>query len=131
MENSQSVVFFDGVCNLCNGFVNFLMERKAPMAYASLQGTTAQRMLPRELREELSSVVYFREGEYLVRGKAITAIFKDLGGIYRFFGVALGALPGSLIDFMYESLAKKRYGLFGKRDTCRLPNENEKKFFLP
>lgn len=128
---SNNIVFFDGNCNLCNGFVNLLLGKKPPFLFASLQGESAGKILPENLRTELSSVVYFRDGRLLMKSRALVAIFRDVGGIYRVYSFFLRVLPDFFSDGIYRWIARGRYRWFGKRETCRLPTAEEKDYFLP
>ena len=125
------VVFFDGVCGLCNRFVDFLLRRDASgvLHFAPLQGETAA-SLPAEFRE-LDTVV-FRDGERtLVRSTAVAAILRRLGGVWRLVGGALWLIPRPLRDFGYRVVAANRIRLFGERETCRMPTPEEAGRLLP
>ena len=126
------IVYFDGVCNLCNGFVDFLMrhDRNRILRLASLQGSTARERLPLPYREGLETVVFEEEGRLYVRSAAAVRAVAALGGSYR---LSLGflAVPRPIRDWVYAFVARRRYVWFGKRDTCRLPSEQEKIHFLP
>ncbi len=128
----MNIVYFDGVCNLCNTFVDFLITRdsKRRMKFTALQGQTATDRLPQALRESLSSVVFEdSKGTMYVHSAAALRAIAALGGVYR---IALGFLlmPAPLRDLVYKTIARRRYVWFGKRDTCRLPTPDERRQFL-
>lgn len=128
----KRVIYFDGVCNLCDGFIStlFFLGLKEPMKVASLQGEYAKDHLPQSLRESLSSVVYQREEELLFESHAVIAILSDLKWYFKPLKIAL-IIPKAWRDGLYKWVAKNRYKLFGKKETCRLPSPSEREFFLP
>ncbi len=130
--NSFNVIYFDGVCNLCDGFISFLFRLglQENMRVTSLQGDYAKESLPSQMTENLSSVIYQREGEFLKESHAVIMILSDLKWYFKPILVLL-ILPSFLRDGLYRWVAKNRYRFFGKKETCRLPTENEKGMFLP
>ena len=128
----ERVLFFDGICHLCNGFVDFAIsqDRQRRIRFAPLQGTTApQYLIPSDL-EALETVIYFRSGKTYHRSLAIIMLLKDLGGLWSLSSVLL-VIPGFLRDSIYRWVAKNRYLWFGQRDFCRLPEAHERDFLLP
>ena len=126
------IVFFDGECGLCNGFVDFAMarDRGGRLRYAPLQGETAELRLPEEFRG-MDSVVLLRDGKPLQRSSAVAGVLWELGGLWRFAGRMLRHVPYRLREFGYRIVAKNRYRLFGKRDACRMPTPEERGRILP
>lgn len=126
------IVFFDGVCGLCNRFVDRVlrMDRRGGLRFAPLQGTTAATLLPAGTAAGMDTVVYLREGRVLQRSEAALRILMDLGGWRRMYG-ALFAVPRFLRDAVYEWVARNRYRWFGRREACRLPSAGERERFLP
>lgn len=129
---NHRIVFFDGVCGLCNRAVDRLMriDRNASLRFAPLQGETAQAMLPKGMADALESVIYLRDGEVLGGADAAIRIMTDLGG-WRKINGALWIVPRPLRDAVYRWIARNRYRWFGKRETCRLPTAEERERFLP
>ncbi|UXR63352.1 thiol-disulfide oxidoreductase DCC family protein [Bdellovibrio bacteriovorus] len=129
---TRNVVFFDGVCHLCNGFVDAVISRdqKHAFLFAPLQGTTAADLLPPEDRSKLDTVIYFEAGKLHYRSAAILKILTQLGGAYKLFALAW-VIPGPLRDFFYKIIAKNRYAWFGEREFCRLPTPSERSYLLP
>jgi len=126
------IIFFDGYCNLCNGFIDFLIKRdqRNIFHYSSLQSKIASEKLPATLIANIDTVVYQQEDKIFLRSEAIVQILKDLGGVWKTVGVVLSLLPSLISDGVYRSIASNRYRIFGKKDSCRLPTEHEKKRFL-
>lgn len=132
LENIPNrIVFFDGVCGLCNKTVDFLIQKDTNkvLRYAPLQGYTARRLLSKMYIEDLDSVVYYRDGKYLVRSSAVLRLLLDVGGWWKLLSIFL-ILPAFVRDFVYYAIATRRYKWFGKSDTCRLPSKKERELFL-
>lgn len=126
------VVYFDGVCNLCNRVVDFLIrhDRHRRYRFASLQGETARRRLPPALiGPNLETIVLEQGSELRFRSDAALAIVTGLGGAWRLFG-ALRVFPRALRDWLYQWVVRNRFRRFGQRDMCRLPSVEERSFFL-
>jgi len=124
MLDSQ-IVIFDGICNFCNGAVNFIIKRdsKAAFKFAPMQSETAQELL---LQHEVrivgdDSFILIKNGRCFVRTNAALEITKDLDGFWFIFR-AFKIVPAVVRDYFYWVLARNRYKLFGKRDTCMVPN---------
>jgi predicted DCC family thiol-disulfide oxidoreductase YuxK len=128
--NSPTIVFFDGVCGLCNRFVDFLVQRdrERVLRYAPLQGRTAAAFAG--LPTELDTVAVAHEGRVLVRSDAALLVLRQLGGVWALVRV-VSLVPRVLRDAMYDIIARNRYGWFGKHDACRLPTAEEAEWFLP
>jgi len=128
----NNIVFFDGYCILCNGFVDFLLEadRKKNLRFASLQGKTAKKLLPPSYLSEVDTVIFINgNNTILTKSRAIIDIIKTLGGLWKLISV-LSVLPAFLLDKIYDILAGNRYSWFGKREYCRLPAADEKERIL-
>lgn len=132
MEQDQPILFFDGHCNLCNSTVDFLIKRdpEGLLKFAPLQGETAQKCLPSELTQSLGTVVFWREGQAYIRSRAIFQVAKLLKGSLALL-LPFQILPTFLTDSVYRMVAKHRYRIFGKKDTCRIPTKKERAHFLP
>ena len=129
--SGERIVFFDGVCGLCNRFVDRLLRvgRKRVLRFAPLQGRTAQERLPAGMADALESVVYLRDGAVIQRSDAALWILIDLGGwrvMYRGFFI----VPRFVRDAVYDWIARNRYRWFHKYETCRLPTPEERARFL-
>lgn len=129
--NTKRILFFDGVCHLCSSLVDFCLPKfsEGEIYFAPLQGSTAHEMLPPQ-DLGLDYVVYFRDEKIHRRSKAIAYLLGDIGGIYKPISIMLHILPSFISNFFYELVAKYRYRIFGKSETCRLPTPQEKKYFL-
>ncbi len=127
----KRIIFFDGVCSLCNGFVDFILERdkKHLFSFASLQGEHAKLKLNKQ-DLGLGSVVLSEDDKTYYKSTAVLRIFFALGGGWTMLSLTLSVIPVFLRDKVYDQIAKNRYRLFGKHDSCRLPTQDEKAYFL-
>ncbi len=125
------VLFFDGMCGLCNGFVDLIIraDKKSQIRFSSLQSIFAQSKLHSSLVQDLDTLVVIKNDQVLVKSEAVFAIIEVLGGPYQAF-LILRFIPAPLCDHIYDFVAKHRYQFFGKRETCRLPTPEEKSRFL-
>lgn len=129
----MKIVFFDGYCSLCNSVVDWLIniDTAGEIKFASLQGETALHMLKGQAHSEgRDTIIYLRDEKIYERSTAILLILADIGGVGR-VGKLVLIVPLFLRDFVYRWVAKYRYALFGRRDTCRLPTAQEKDRLLP
>ena len=126
------IVFFDGVCAMCNRTVNLIMrhDKTGEIRFAPLQGTTATQTLDPEEVSALGSIVVIDDRGTYRKSAAICRLLFRLGGVWKCLGGLLWIIPYPLRDFGYSVIARYRYGLFGKHETCRLPTEAERSRFL-
>lgn len=132
-ENSESsIVFFDGVCGLCNHAINFLMARDQHrrLRFAPLQGVTASKLVPSEVRDKLDTFVFSDRGRLFYRSTAFARILMRMGGFWRLLGVLLWVIPSPIRNLGYRLVSRVRYRLFGKHESCRLPTPEERALFL-
>jgi predicted DCC family thiol-disulfide oxidoreductase YuxK len=131
MSQPDSIVFFDGVCNFCNSTINWLIARntKGNLKFSSLQGSTAERLLPMEMVKDLSSIVYYRKGRSYTKSTAVLFILNDMAW-YGFAALPFLLVPRFLRDGVYNWVARNRYRWFGKRESCRIPTPEERIRFL-
>lgn len=127
------VVLFDGVCNLCNASVDFILERdsKSIFRFASLQSEAGQELL-RRFRlptEEHRSLVLVEGDRFFTRSSAALLIARRLDGFWPLL-YAFIVVPRFLRDAVYDLFARNRYRWFGRRDTCRVPAPEERGRFL-
>ena len=129
----DKLVLYDGVCGLCNRFVQHLLKKdqRQVLFFAPLQGPTAQEVRSQHpaLPEELSTVGYLRNGKLLLRSRAVFAIWRDLGGAWK-IPAAFRILPAFLTDLGYRMVAAVRYRIWGKLDHCAIPDAAQAARFL-
>ncbi|MBH48577.1 MAG: hypothetical protein CME71_10455 [Halobacteriovorax sp.] len=122
------IVFFDGYCNLCNSAVDFLIKnnKKGNLFFAPLSSQLASKLLP---NIEFDSIVFYANGVVSYKSKAAFEVAKHLDWKWRWLSW-LRFVPSTLSDWVYDLVAKYRYRIFGKRQTCRLASPEEEKRFL-
>jgi predicted DCC family thiol-disulfide oxidoreductase YuxK len=127
------ILFFDGVCGLCNRFVDFTLthDRKARIRMAPLQGETARdRLTPADV-QSLDSVVLLDERGLHRRSAAVVRVLRQFSPTWQILAGLLWLIPRPLRDLGYKLVAANRYRLFGKKETCRMPSPGERARFLP
>jgi len=131
--DEKQIILFDGVCNFCNFWVNFVIKRdkKDLFRFAALQSEKAKEFSDK-FNFDTSSMNTFVliDGDHLyTKSTAALKICKQLTGPIKIFYPFI-SLPKFLRDFIYDLVAKNRYKFFGKRDSCRIPTAKEKLKFL-
>jgi predicted DCC family thiol-disulfide oxidoreductase YuxK len=126
------IVFFDGVCGLCNSSVDFVLrhDQRNRLRFAPLQGETAALLLPPADRQNLGSLVLWNDGRTYRRSTAVVRVLWQLGPFWQFLGGLLWVIPAPLRNAGYRVVAALRYRLFGKKSACRLPTPEERSRFL-
>ena len=127
------LVLFDGICNLCNSSVQFIISRDhhAHFVFASLQSDEGQRVL-NEFglpTSDFDSFVYISDGKVYQRSAGALHVLKDLGGFWKVMYLFI-IVPRPIRDFIYDIVARNRYRWFGKRDSCMVPTPELRKRFL-
>ncbi len=119
------VVLFDGVCNLCNGFVNWTIDRDvdALCRFVALQTPAGRAIVERAGLEAdtLSTIVVVRQGRALIRSSAVLEIGSVLHQPWSGLARVTRLVPSPLRDIGYRVIAKHRYQAFGRLDACRVP----------
>ena len=129
-----AILLFDGVCNLCNGWVDFVIRRdpRGRIRFAALQSAAGSKAL-RDIglpNDYLDSIIFIDvDGTVRTASTGVLATLRELRWPWPLF-YALILIPAPVRDFFYRHIAEKRYLWFGKRDTCRLPTEDEERRFL-
>jgi predicted DCC family thiol-disulfide oxidoreductase YuxK len=131
--SGKYIVLFDGVCNLCNSTVQFVMKRdkRKQFLFGSLQGKTGQQYLRQyNLPHNLFNSFMLIEGNKLyTRSTGALRMLKHLGGGWQLlYGFII--IPRFIRDAVYRLIATNRYKWFGKRDQCRVPTPQERERFL-
>lgn len=124
------IIFFDGICNLCNKSVGFIIkhDKREVFRFASLQSPFASQTIPSDYIY-LDSILLLKEGKIYQKSEAILEICKELDGIWHYFHY-LSIFPKLFNDFIYTCIAKNRYRIFGKSTHCLLPNETLSRRFI-
>jgi predicted DCC family thiol-disulfide oxidoreductase YuxK len=127
----MNVIFFDGYCGLCNGFIDFMMkvDKKGIFKFSPLQSEFAKQHVDSSDIKELKSVVILIEGKTYRKAEGVLKALSLLGGVWK-SSLLLTALPNKILNVGYDLVAENRYSLFGKRETCRLPSPEERSRFI-
>ncbi len=122
--DSRNIVIFDGVCNFCNGAVNFIIKRDPEGVFAF---TPMQSDLAKELMEKhqifnvgIDTFLLIKDGQCFIFSSAALEIAKDLTGFWYLFNI-LKLIPAPVRDFFYKLFARNRYKLFGRKEHCMVP----------
>jgi predicted DCC family thiol-disulfide oxidoreductase YuxK len=129
------ILFFDGVCNLCNAAVRFVIrqDRSARLRFASLQsaaGQAAQAAVRERLGRVPDSLILLENGRYHTESAAALRLASRLDGGWKLLGW-LRILPAFLRDPLYRLIARRRYRWFGRSEACLIPSPALKARFLP
>lgn len=129
----EQLVIFDGVCNLCNGTVQFIIkrDRNKKFSFVTSQSTIGREMmmqvgLPSEYQ---TTVVYLRAGVPYLKSTAVLKILRDLGRVWSLFYIFI-VIPALIRDFIYDFIAKNRYRFFGRSKSCKVPDSETMDRFL-
>lgn len=118
------IIFFDGICNLCNGFVQFVIKRdeRNVFRFGSLQSEGVQNLLKRFGSEyhDLTSIVLLDGQNIATESDAVLKIARELRGMWSLL-YAFIIVPKIVRDSVYRIVARYRYRFFGKRDSCMIP----------
>lgn len=130
----KKIILFDGVCNLCNRTVQFVIKRdkKDAFRFAALQSETGQRLVKERAIDtsKVDSIILIEPDiAYYTKSDAALEIGKSFGGGWKLLTI-FEWVPKVLRDWVYDIIAKRRYSWFGKRDACMVPGPELKARFL-
>ena len=132
-SSDSKIILFDGVCNFCNYWVNFIIDhdKQNIFKFAALQSEKGRELLDKfELpKDDFDSFILISQNKVYKKSSAAFEIAKQLNGQLRIFA-PFRFLPKTLTDFVYDLVAKNRYKFFGKKEACRIPTLEEKAKFL-
>ena len=130
---THSIILFDGVCNLCNGAVNFVIKRDPGnvFKFTPLQEKQGVLLLKKHAVDsrKLDSIVLIENGNVYIKSSAALRIAKKLSGLWPLFFVLL-IIPSFIRDGVYDFIAKNRYKWFGKKEQCMIPTPGLREKFL-
>lgn len=129
---NQNIVFFDGVCGLCNFFVDFTIrkDKHNRLLFAPLQGETAAKELNIKSGQSFDTVIFSKNGKLFFKTGAALRILYTIGGLWK-IAIVLLIFPPFIRNFVYDLIASNRYKWFGKKESCRIPTKEERAKFLP
>ena len=131
MKENKHIIYFDGVCGLCNSFVSLLLKIDSDLKFATLQGKSGQELLNKINfnNAEFDTVIFQKNDQIYTKSTAVFEIFKTIGGIWKIF-LIFSLLPISLTDSIYRYIALKRFKIFGKLDQCDISIFNKPGQFI-
>jgi predicted DCC family thiol-disulfide oxidoreductase YuxK len=131
--SQQSIILFDGVCNLCNSAVNFVIKRdkKNNILFAPLQTETAHKLLANHKLPtgEMRSFIFIEDKNVYMRSTAALKVCRHLSGFWPLMRVFI-IVPPFIRDRIYNGIAKNRYKWFGHTNECMIPTPELKAKFL-
>ncbi|KAH7301952.1 hypothetical protein KP509_23G049800 [Ceratopteris richardii] len=134
LSDSRPIILFDGVCNLCNGGVNMVLDNdpKETMRFAALQSDAGKALLIRSGRspDDISSIVLIEKDRSYIKSEAVLRIADYLRVPFPIIAAMLTPFPLFLRDVVYDTVASNRYNIFGKTSTCRLSDRSYKDRFI-
>ncbi len=133
IASEKSIVLFDGVCNLCNEAVNFVMRRDPDknFVFASLQSGIAQELLQYFSKDSKSfdSVVLIKNNQLYKKSRAALEMTRQLKGAWFLLYIFV-IVPPFIRNFVYDIVARYRYKWFGRKEVCPMPTPEERERFL-
>lgn len=129
MSKQAPIIFYDGLCGLCDRSVQFVLkhDKKAQFLFATLQSDFAKDKLGKHFT--MNSFVLWHNQKAYYRSTAVLRMLWLLGGWWRFFMVFI-IVPGFIRNGIYNFIAHNRYKWFGKFDVCKIPTEQQKNRFI-
>lgn len=131
--NNEAIILFDGICNLCNSSVQFVLKHdaKKQFLFASLQSDASRKLLLQFNYEnaKMTSIVLIENNKVYDKSTAALRIARKLNPLWNWLYVLI-IIPKSIRDFVYDIIAKNRYGWFGKRNSCLVYIEEYKNRFI-
>ena len=134
LPKDKKIILFDGVCNLCNSSVQFVIkhDKKDVFRFVSLQSELGQNICHHLGISTLkidSTILYEPENKYYSKSDVAFKILKEITGFYKVL-LVFSILPKSFLDIIYDWIAKNRYRWFGKIESCLIPTPELKTKFL-
>lgn len=134
LPENKKIILFDGVCNLCNASVQFVIkhDKKDLFRFVALQSDLGQQIITHITidTQNIDSIILYEPGiAYYYQSDAVLEIAKSLGGIFYFAGI-FNLFPTALRNTLYNYVARNRYRWYGKRESCLLPTPELKAKFL-
>lgn len=131
---NKKIILFDGVCNLCNSSVQFVIQhdKKDVFRFVALQSELGQEILKHigVNPKKIDSIILYDPGvAYYYKSKAALEIAKNLGGFWH-FGTIFRIIPTGISNQLYDYIAKNRYKWYGKKESCMIPTAELKSKFL-
>lgn len=125
---NKHIILYDGICNLCNGFVRFIMKRdtSSVFEFIPLQSDEGREYLSIHTlpEDKLDTVIYIENGEVFMKSSAGLRLLRILGWPWKVFYLFI-IIPVPVRDFFYDIVARSRYRIFGKSHSCEIPASHD------
>ena len=132
-KDQKTIILFDGICNLCNGSVQFILKRdkNEKFLFASLQSDASKNILLQYnvKKNSLDSILIIEDGQVYDKSTAVLKISRHLNWPWTMFSIALH-LPLGIRDSVYDFVGRNRYKWFGKKDSCTMMIPEYKNRFI-
>ena len=132
MIENKKIIFYDGLCAMCNRFIRLLikLDKKEKFLLAPLQGKNGE-ILKEEFSKELQGIdsVIFYNKKVFTKSSAVINILNELGGAYKLAYIFI-IIPTFISDSIYDYIARNRFQWFGKLDKCPMPEKKNISRFL-
>ncbi|MDI9257100.1 thiol-disulfide oxidoreductase DCC family protein [Flavobacterium sedimenticola] len=134
LPKDKKIILFDGVCNLCNSAVQFVIkkDRKDIFRFVALQSELGQKIVNYIgiNTKNIDSIILYEPGKaYYYKAEAALQIVKELGGLYAGLRV-FAVFPAFINNAVYDYVARHRYQWYGKRESCMVPTQELRAKFL-
>ncbi len=130
IDKNKKVVLFDGVCNLCNGFVAkaIRLDKKQEFTFVSIQSETGSKILKHlqiDPSKTDSIVLYIPESQHYIKSSAVLKTLNSFGGVWKLMQI-FWIVPKPIRDIIYDFIARNRYKWFGKNENCEVSSKKER-----
>ena len=134
LPQNKKIILFDGVCNLCNSSVQYIIQhdKNDVFRFVALQSALGEQIIKHTgiNDKHIDSVIFYEPGKaYYYKSAAAIEIAKNLGGLFT-YGTIFRIIPSGLRDLLYDYIASNRYKWFGKKESCMIPTVELKSKFL-
>ena len=134
MIENKKIILFDGVCNLCNSAVQYVIEhdKNDVFMFAALQSDIGEKLMKERGIEasQIDSIILIEQGvAYYTKSTAALKIARSFGGIWQLAGV-FQWIPEKIRDWVYDYIANNRYKWYGKKEACMVPSSKIMARFL-
>ena len=131
--HNNNIIFFDGMCNMCNSFVNLIIviDKKKKFLFSPISGKKGQEIVKLYglNNKKIDSIILLSNNEIKVKSDAAIQIITSLNIFFKVFFI-FKIIPKIFLDFIYDFIAKNRYRYFGKRNSCSIPKKEHLSRFI-
>ena len=132
-NNNQNIIFFDGMCNMCNNFINLIikLDKEKKFLFSPISGKKGQEIVKsfKLKQQKIDSIILLSDNKIKVKSEAAIQIITSLNVFLKVF-LILKIIPKVILDFKYDCIAKNRYRFFGKRNSCSTPKKENLSRFI-